>query len=99
MGGMAKVQETITGRRWKRVSSTAIAGTLERKRGIPTHSSTQPAGQYHVWAAHITQAIRGSSKSTIKKLRWTIRKKQTPARWNARLWRKLFSTRLKPGQK
>lgn len=71
---MVKVQEMITERRWKRVSSIATAGALERKRGIPACSSTQPAGCYQVWAAHITQAIRASSKSMIKKLPWTSRK-------------------------
>lgn len=45
-----------------------------KKREIPSCSRTQPAGHYHVWAAHITQAIRGSTKNAIKKLFQTIRK-------------------------
>lgn len=49
-----------------------------KKRWIP-----QAAGCYHVWVAHITQAIRGSSKRTIMKLCWIIRKKMAPERWHA----------------
>lgn len=51
MGGMAKVQEMITGRRWKWVSSTATAGALERKEKFhpaPAHSQlvTTMSGQH-----------------------------------------------------
>lgn len=41
MGGMAKVQEIIIGRRWKQISSIATAGALERKEAFhpaPAHS-------------------------------------------------------------
>lgn len=56
------MQEMITGRRWKCVSSIATTEAPGRKSKIPLCSSREPAGCYHVWAAQIIWAVRGSPK-------------------------------------